>query len=201
MFYCYFSFGGDGGARPFAIGSKKLGMWLFILSDALTFATLLVVYTYLRMATPSWPMPFQFSPGILFASLMTFVLLSSSLTMVTAVHAMQNGDRRAAARWIFATTACGVGFILLHAMEWSRLLKETWSEPLFGATFFTITGLHMTHVAVGAIYLSIIGGGVLRGKFTLEDVEVSGLYWHFVDLVWMFIFPLIYLMSVKGGQG
>lgn len=190
----------NGGARPFAIGSKKLGMWLFVVSDSLTFATMLVVYTYLRMATPSWPLPFRFSPSILFASVMTFVLLSSSLTMVTAVHAMQKGDRRAAARWIFITAACGVGFIVLHAMEWARMLQETWSEPLFGATFFTITGLHMTHVAVGAIYLCIIGAGVLRGKFTDEDVEVSGLYWHFVDLVWMFIFPLIYLMSVKGGQ-
>jgi cytochrome c oxidase subunit 3 len=190
----------NGGARPFAIGSKKLGMWLFVVSDSLTFAALLVAYTYLRMASPSWPKPFQFSPGIIFVSMMTFVLLSSSLTMVTAVQAMQKGDRRTAARWIFATVACGVGFIVLHAMEWSHLLKESWSEPLFGATFFTITGLHMTHVAVGAIYLSVIGAGVFRGKFTEEDVEVSGLYWHFVDLVWMFIFPLIYLMSVKGAQ-
>jgi cytochrome c oxidase subunit 3 len=190
----------NGGARPFAIGSKKLGMWLFVVSDSLTFAALLVAYTYLRMASPSWPKPFQFSPGILYAGMMTFVLLSSSLTMVTAVRAMQNGDRRAAGRWIFATVACGVGFIVLHAMEWSHLLKESWSEPLFGATFFTITGLHMTHVAVGAIYLSVIGAGVFRGKFTEEDVEVSGLYWHFVDLVWMFIFPLIYLLSVKVAQ-
>ena len=184
---------------PFGTGSKKLGMWLFIVSDSLTFATLLIVYTYLRIATPAWPHPFAFSPSIIFASAMTFVLLSSSLTMVTAVHAMQNGDRAAAARWIFATVTCGVGFIALHAMEWSRLLNETWSEPLFGATFFTITGLHMTHVAVGAIYLSIVATGVARGKFSNEDVEVSGLYWHFVDLVWMFVFPLIYLMSVKGG--
>jgi len=189
----------SGGTRPFAIGSKKLGMWLFVISDSLTFATLLMVYTYLRIATPTWPHPFAFSPSILFASLMTFVLLSSSLAMVTAVHAMQQGDRISAVRWIFTTAACGVGFIVLHAMEWARLLKETFTEPLFGATFFTITGLHMTHVAIGAIYLTVIGTGVARGKFTAEDVEVSGLYWHFVDLVWMFVFPLIYLMSVSGG--
>jgi cytochrome c oxidase subunit III len=74
--------------------------------------------------------------------------------------------------------------------------------PLFGATFFGITGLHMTHVAIGVIYLGIIGQGVVRGKFNAEDVEVSGLYWHFVDLVWMFVFPLVYLMSVNmGGKG
>ena len=191
----------SGGTRPFAIGSKKLGMWLFVISDSLTFATLLVVYTYLRMATPAWPHPFAFLPSILFASTMTLVLLTSSLTMVTAVEAMQTGSPAKAARWIFATVALGLGFIVLHAMEWSRLLKETWNEPLFGATFFTITGLHMTHVAVGAVYLSIIGAGIACGKFSEEDVEVSGLYWHFVDLVWMFVFPLIYLMSVNGGRG
>ena len=100
-----------------------------------------------------------------------------------------------------ATIACGATFIVLHAIEWSRLHKETWSEPLFGATFFTITGLHMLHVAVGVIYLTIVGSGVLRDKFTAEDVEVSGLYWHFVDVVWMFIFPLVYLTSVSGGAG
>ena len=184
---------------PFAIGSKKLGMWLFVISDSLTFATLLVVYTYLRLAAPAWPHPFPFSPSILFACAMTFVLLASSLTMLAAIHAMKNADRAAAARWIFATAACGVGFLVLHAMEWSRLLKETWSEPLFGDTFFTITGLHMIHVAVGAIYLGVIGAGLTRGKFSKEDVEVSGLYWQFVDLVWMFVFPVIYLSSVKGG--
>ena len=132
---------------------------------------------------------------------MTIVLLLSSLTMVAAIRAMKKRERRAAARWIFATIACGATFIVLHAIEWSRLLKETWSEPLFGATFFTITGLHMLHVAVGVIYLTIVGSGVLRDKFTAEDVEVSGLYWHFVDVVWMFIFPLVYLTSVSGGAG
>lgn len=192
MFYCFFPSGAN------VMGSKKLGMWLFVISDAITFATLLVVYAYLRIAAPSWPRPFHFSPGIHFAALMTIVLLSSSLTMVTAIRAMQNGGRRAAARWIFATIMCGAGFIALHAIEWSRLLNETWSEPLFGATFFTITGLHMLHVAVGVIYLTIVGAGVLRGKFSPEDVEVSGIYWHFVDVVWMFIFPLVYLTSVNG---
>ena len=195
MFYCFFPSGAN------VMGSKKRGMWLFVISDAITFATLLVVYAYLRIAAPSWPRPFHFAAGMLFAVFMTIVLLSSSLTMVTAIRAMQQGDRRAAARWIFATIACGIGFIVLHAIEWSRLLKETWSEPLFGPTFFTITGFHMAHVAAGVIYLTIIGSGVLRGKFTAKDVEVSGLYWHFVDVVWVFIFTLVYLTSVNGGAG
>ena len=193
-----------GGGSPFAVGSKKFGMWLFIISDALTFSALLVAYTYLRMATPNWPTPFHFSPSILFASLMTFVLLSSSLTMVFGVHAMNSGNRMGAVGWILATMACGAAFVILHATEWSHLMVDEkvtpfgnpWNEPLFGATFFTLTGLHMTHVIIGVIYLGVIAFAVARGKFKPEDVEVSGLYWHFVDLVWMFIFPLVYLMSV-----
>jgi cytochrome c oxidase subunit 3 len=100
--------------------------------------------------------------------------------------------------------AGGAGFVILHAMEWMHLIRDEkvtpfanpWDEPLFGATFFGITGLHMTHVAIGVIYLGVIAFAVARGKFNAEDVEVSGLYWHFVDLVWMFVFPLVYLMSV-----
>lgn len=194
----------EGGGSPFAIGSKKFGMWLFIISDALTFSALLVAYTYLRLATPNWPTPFHFSPSILFASLMTFVLLSSSLTMVLGVHAMNKGNRKGAVGWILATMAGGAAFVILHATEWYHLMVDEkvtpfgnpWGEPLFGATFFALTGLHMTHVVIGVIYLGIIAFAVGRGKFKPEDVEVSGLYWHFVDLVWMFIFPLVYLMSV-----
>ena len=195
----------SGGGSPFAIGSKKFGMWLFIISDALTFSALLVTYTYCRMATPNWPTPFAFSPSIIFSTVMTLVLLSSSLTMVMGVHAMNHGKRKAAAWWIVATMAGGALFCGLHLMEWLHLIHDEnvtpfanpWGEPLFGATFFGITGLHMTHVAIGVIYLGIIAFAVARGKFNAEDVEVSGLYWHFVDLVWMFVFPLVYLMSVK----
>jgi heme/copper-type cytochrome/quinol oxidase subunit 3 len=194
----------QGGGSPYAIGSKKLGMWLFVISDALTFSALLVAYTYLRIANPNWPLPFHLYPSITLASIMTFCLLSSSLTMVLGVHAMNHGDRRGAVRWIVATIAGGLAFVVLHAMEWRNLMvheKVTpfgnpWGEPLFGATFFALTGLHMTHVIIGVIYLGVIAFAVGRGKFSAEDVEVSGLYWHFVDLVWMFIFPLVYLMSV-----
>ena len=195
----------SGGRRPFDIGSKKLGMWLFLASDALTFATLLVVYTFLRLAAPVWPAPFAFSPSIVFSTVMTLVLLSSSLTMVFAVSAMQSGDRARSVRWLLATMACGALFVALHVTEWSHLMRDEkvtpwsnpWGVPLFGATFFGITGLHMLHVTAGVIYLGIVAMGVGRGRYTDEDVEVSGLYWHFVDLVWMFVFPMIYLMSVK----
>ena len=136
---------------------------------------------------------------------MTFALLTSSLTMVMAVHAMNQGNRAAAARWILATMAAGATFVGLHLTEWMNLINNEhvtpfsneWGVPLFGATFFAITGLHMTHVVIGLIYLGIICQAVMRGKFKAEDVEVAGLYWHFVDLVWMFVFPLVYLMSAK----
>ena len=195
----------EGGVSPYAVNSKKFGMWLFIISDALTFSAMLMAYTYSRVSNPNWPTPFHFSPSIVFSSIMTFVLLSSSLTMVMAVHAMNAGRRGAAVKWIGATMLGGVIFVVLHLNEWLnlihnehvRLWDNPWGVPLFGATFFALTGLHMTHVVIGVLYLGIIAFAVGRGKFKPEDVEVSGLYWHFVDLVWMFIFPLVYLMSAR----
>jgi cytochrome c oxidase subunit 3 len=193
----------DGGVSPYAVGNKKLGMWLFIASDSLTFSALLVGYSYVRLAAPAWPAPFHFWPSIVIATLMTLVLLSSSLTMVLGVAASQRGERRLSVRYILLTMLGGLAFILLHANEWRELIHEgvrlwsnPWGVPLFGATFFTLTGLHMLHVASGVVYLGVVAAGFARGRFTSEDVEVSGLYWHFVDLVWMFIFPLVYLLSV-----
>src|SRR6266550_2477585 len=160
-------------------------MWLFIASDALTFSALLMAYTYLRLAAPDWPTPFHFSPSIIFSSVMTFCLLSSSLTMVMAVHAMNHGNRKACFGWILGTMAGGGAFVVLHLKEWLNLInnegvspsKNPWDVPLFGATFFGLTGLHMTHVVIGLIYLGIICQAVMRGKFKAEDVEVAGLYW------------------------
>jgi cytochrome c oxidase subunit 3 len=199
-----------GGGSPFAIGSKKLGMWLFIVSDSLTFTALLMAYSYSRVANPNWPTPFPFYPAVVFSTVMTVVLLASSLTMVMAVAAAHRNDRPAAVKWILATMLGGAIFCGLHLYEWMHLIHDGLrpfsnpfgpgggaGAPLFGATFFGITGLHMTHVAIGVLYLGVISVGFGRGKFTPEDVEVSGLYWHFVDLVWMFVFPMIYLMSVK----
>ena len=192
-----------GGVSPFAVGHKKLGMWLFIVSDALTFSALIVAYAYVRLSN-EWPTPFDFYPAIIFSSVMTLVLLSSSLTMVFAVDAAHAGDAKGTFKWIWATIVFGVLFIVLHMNEWMHLihdgvtpLENPWGTPLFGGTFFTLTGLHMTHVAIGVIYLAIVAWGFKKGKYDAEDVEVSGLYWHFVDLVWMFIFPMVYLMSTK----
>ena len=191
----------------FAAYSKKIGMWLFILSDSLTFGVLIFAYSYGRISTPNWPTPFN-THSIVNASVMTFCLLSSSLTMVMAVAAAKRGDQSRTVRWILATMLGGVAFVYLHASEWKGLWKDEgmtpWSNhfaggtvPQFGGTFFTLTGLHMLHVTIGVIYLGIIAWRSRGNKFNHEDVEVSGLYWHFVDLVWMFIFPLVYLMSTK----
>jgi cytochrome c oxidase subunit III len=194
----------SGGASPFAMGSKKLGMWLFIVSDTLTFSALLITYTYSRITNPDCPRPFPMNPAIIFSTTMTVVLLASSLTMVMAVMAAQRNNRKATVLWMIATMAGGLTFMALHLREWFHLFDEgatithnPWGTPQFGAVFFGITGMHMTHVLIGVIYLGIVATGYGRGKFSAEDVEVNGLYWHFVDLVWMFVFPLIYLMSVK----
>ncbi len=193
----------QGGGSPFAVGHKKLGMWLFIVSDALTFGALLMAYSYVRVAN-DWPTPFDFYPAIIFSSVMTLVLLSSSLTMVFGVDCAAKGDRAGAKKWIWATMLGGLLFVVLHSYEWNHLIHEglrpfssPYGTPLFGATFFTLTGLHMTHVAIGVVYLGIVAGGFGKGKYDAEDVEVVGLYWHFVDLVWMFIFPMVYLLSTR----
>jgi heme/copper-type cytochrome/quinol oxidase subunit 3 len=245
----------------FGTYSKKIGMWLFLLSDSLTFGALLYAYSYGRISTPNWPQPFH-TESIKNATVMTAFLLTSSLTMVLAVRASVERKRMGQMLWLLATMVCGIGFIVLHGMEWTKLIAEgltlpmfpavrgadTASEfanvsktiPQFGATFFTLTGMHMLHVTLGVIYLGVVA---LRRKFIpillvcwlaawqltpvyspfhygahvlllaaivcgiilwlkpklydSSDVEVAGLYWHFVDLVWMFIFPLVYLMSAK----
>ncbi|MGB0036762.1 MAG: cytochrome c oxidase subunit 3 [Candidatus Acidiferrales bacterium] len=194
----------SGGGSPFAINSKKLGMWLFIVSDSLTFSALLISYAYVRLSTPDWPRPFEIWPAIAKSSFMTFVLLSSSLTMVLGVAAAHKGDVKKTVRYLIATMICGLAFVLIHATEWVTLFGEgvtPWSNPfhvpLFGGTFFGLTGLHMLHVTIGVAYLGVIAWGYSKGKWNADHVEVSGLYWHFVDLVWMFIFPMVYLLSVN----
>jgi cytochrome c oxidase subunit 3 len=129
--------------------------------------------------------------------------------MVMAVSASAHGKKSKARTWIILTALLGATFIILHSIEWKHLMDEglmpfrlapEWVErwpgatPLFGATFFGITGMHMFHVFTGCIYLFVVAARVKKLKH--EDIEISGLYWHFVDLVWMFVFPMIYLLSI-----
>ena len=183
--------------------SRKVGMWLFLLSDSLTFGALIFAYSYSRMSTPNWPTPFN-SGSIINATIMTGFLLTSSLTMVLAVAASARNDVKKATLWILATMVCGTLFVVLHLREWLKLIDEgMWFSkhpsgvPQFGGTFFTLTGMHMMHVTIGVIYLGVVAWRFRRGSLNANDVEVSGLYWHFVDLVWMFIFPMVYLMSTR----
>ncbi|PYU03419.1 MAG: cytochrome oxidase subunit III [Acidobacteria bacterium] len=188
---------------PYAIPSRKLAMWLFILSDACTFGALLFAYGYLRTASPNWPTPFKFFPSILNVIIMTVVLITSSLTMLGAVDASKSGEKSKALRWLGVTMVLGAIFAILHIREWAglihegvRLFENPWGSSLFGASFFSITGLHLLHVISGVIAMAVIARGYSRGSLTAGHVESTALYWHFVDIVWMFVVPLVYLMSI-----
>jgi cytochrome c oxidase subunit III len=184
----------------FSIPAKKMAIWLFIIADTATFAACLVAYGFLRNATPNWPRPFDSITNVV---LMTFILITSSLTMLFAVRSADAGDKDGAFRWILLTAALGIAFGLLHIREWLRLIgegmtlfKNPWGSGLFGASFFSITGLHLTHVTCGVIALIAVGIRYKGGRYKAEDIEILGLYWHFVDLVWMFVVPLVYLLNL-----
>jgi heme/copper-type cytochrome/quinol oxidase subunit 3 len=184
----------------FSLPTKKLAMWLFIIADTMTFAACLVAYGFLRNGTANWPRPFH---SITNVALMTFVLLTSSLTMLIGLRSARGGDKAGAFRWIMITAALGVAFALLHVREWLGLIGEgmtlfhnPWGTGLFGASFFSVTGLHLTHVTCGVIALIVVGMRYKGGRYNADDIEVLGLYWHFVDLVWMFVVPLVYLLNL-----
>jgi cytochrome c oxidase subunit 3 len=185
----------------FSVPAKKMAMWLFIIADSATFAACLVAYGFLRNATPNWPRPFH---SITNVSIMTFILVTSSLTMLFAMDAAKAGDKAKALRWTLITAAAGVIFALLHIREWMALIgegmtlfKNPWGTGLFGSAFFSITGLHLLHVTCGVIALVVVGLRYQGGRYNADDLEITGLYWHFVDLVWMFVVPLVYLLNLS----
>jgi cytochrome c oxidase subunit III len=188
---------------PFAIPSSKLVMWLFIISDACTFGAMLFAYGYIRNSAADWPLVFE-SSSIWNALLMTFILVTSSLTVLFAVNAARSDDRARAFRWTLITAGLGLLFTVLHIREWMslihegvRLFQNPWGAPMFGAVFFSVTGLHMAHVIGGVIALLVVGSGYKAGHYAFKHIEIWALYWHFVDLVWMFVVPLIYLLNMK----
>jgi cytochrome c oxidase subunit III len=182
---------------PYAIPSRKFTMWLFIISDAVTFGSILFAYGYLRVATPNWVRPFE-TGSVINVVVMTIVLITSSLTMLGAVDAGKAGDKAKAMRFLYSTMALGAIFAILHIREWFELFGRniTIGSGLFGQTFFTITGLHLLHVISGVIALLVVASKYSRGRLTPSHVETTGLYWHFVDLVWMFVVPLVYLTNI-----
>jgi heme/copper-type cytochrome/quinol oxidase subunit 3 len=187
---------------PFAIPAKKLAMWLFIISDIMTFAACLVAYGFLRNANPDWPRPFH-SGTIVSVMVMTFILFTSGLTMALAVRAARAGDRSGAFRLTMVTLALGMLFTLLHIREWLSMIgqgvtffKNPWGTSVFGGAYFSITGIEFLHVIAALIAFVIVGLGYKRGRYSSDDLENCGLFWQFINIVWMFVVPLVYLMNV-----
>src|SRR5437660_2353400 len=187
--------------RPmFSVPAKKMAMWLFIIADTMTFAACLLAYGFVRNGSLDWPRPFH---SITNVALMTFILLTSSLTMLFGLRSARAGNKAGAFRWTMITAALGIVFALLHIREWMGLINEgmtlfknPWGTGLFGASFFSITGLHLLHVTGGVIALVAVGLRYKGGRYNADDLEITGLYWHFVDLVWMFVVPLVYLLNL-----
>jgi len=181
----------------------KLGMWMFLVGDAMSFGGLLAGYGALRFGSADWPVPADVL-GIPLTALMTFLLICSSVTMVKALAAIKKGDQRGLRNFLLLTILAGLIFLGLQAYEWTHLIGEvlpekglTFTRHLFGTTFFVLTGFHGMHVSGGVIYLSCIVAQGVRGKYSRdrwEPVELVGLYWHFVDLVWILIFTFVYLI-------
>jgi cytochrome c oxidase subunit 3 len=187
-------------ARPFVMPSKKFAMWLFIMSDVMTFAACVVVYAFLRNASSEWPRPFHTVTNV---AVMTLIMLTSSLTMLMALEAAKATDKPRAFRWMMFTAAGGALFTLLHIRDWMGmmdqgvgLLKNPWGPAAFGAAFYSVTGFSLAHISVGTIALIVVAIRYKGGRYNADDVELFNLFWQFIGLVWLFIVPLVYLMNL-----
>ncbi len=199
--------------QAFHVPWGKLMMWVFLISDTFIFSCFLVGYMNVRMTTTDpWPYPSEVFALTLFGknipliliAIMTFILITSSGTMALAVRYSHFRDKKKIAMFMFCTAALGASFVGMQAFEWTKLISEgvrPWSNPFgapqFGSVFFMVTGFHGLHVSIGVLYLSIVASKVLKGDYDRKNnydiVEIAGLYWHFVDLVWVFIFAFFYL--------
>lgn len=199
--------------QAFPVPWGKAMMWIFLLSDTFIFTCFLTGYMNVRISTTvPWPNPSEVFaldiagahiPLILIA-IMTMVLITSSGTMAMAVNFGYRRHRTNTAALMLLTAGFGATFVAMQAFEWTKLIVEgvrpwgnPWGAPQFGSCFFMITGFHGLHVSAGVVYLSVVASRVWRGfydrKGSYETVEIAGLYWHFVDLVWVFIFAFFYL--------
>jgi cytochrome c oxidase subunit 3 len=200
--------------EAFKVSWGKAMMWIFLLSDTFIFSCFLTSYMTVRISTTvPWPDPSKVfgltiagvDVPLLLIAIMTFILITSSGTMAMAVNFAYRRDRKRTALLMLATAILGASFVGMQALEWTKLIVHEgirpWGNPLgaaqFGSCFFMITGFHGAHVTVGVIYLLTVASKVLRGHYehsgNYQIVEIAGLYWHFVDLVWVFIFALFYL--------
>ena len=190
----------SGGRSPFGINWPKLMMWLFLVQDTLTFAGLLTGYGVMRLSLGHWPVQAEVF-NLYLVGAMTFILICSSATMAVAVAAAKPGDRPKVSRYLLLTALGGLLFLSGQYYEWSKLIGEgarlftnPWGIPQFSATFFITTGFHGAHVTAGVLYLLATLWRWNHRSIQPESVEIAGLYWHFVDLVWVFIFTLLYLI-------
>ena len=192
----------------------KAMMWIFLVSDTLIFTSFLTGYLHVRLSTTEpWPLQseiFALSFGgdpipLILIAIMTFILITSSGTMALAVNFGYRRDKQKTFWFMAATAAFGASFVGMQVFEWSKLILEEgvrpWGNPFgasqFGSVFFMITGFHGLHVTAGVIYLLTVAFKVKKGHYDkkgYEIVEIAGLYWHFVDLVWVFIFAFFYLL-------
>ena len=199
--------------QVFGVPWGKAMMWVFLLSDTFIFSCFLVGYMSVRMATTDpWPNPsevfaleaFGYPVPLLLIAIMTFILITSSGTMALAVNMGYRKNRKATFCRMLATALLGASFVGMQMFEWSKLIEEgvrPWGNPFgaaqFGSSFFMITGFHGLHVSAGVIYLLVVANRVRTGfydrKGSYDTVKIAGLYWHFVDLVWVFIFAFFYL--------
>ena len=181
----------------------KVGMWMFLATDALTFSGFLIGYGVLRARNPHWPDP-ESMLGIPLSALATTILIISSVTMVMAQAYGENKQPKVMAKYLLFTALGGMVFLGIQAYEYTHLAHAGMifsdfknGTPQFASTFYMITGFHGLHVLIGTIYLWIMYGRTLAGKYDsgdVNEVEICGLFWHFVDLVWILVFTFIYLV-------
>jgi len=190
--------------------SAKLGMWLFILSELLLFGGMFILYSVYRYKNPADFYHGSRELDVILGTLNTLILLTSSLTMALSIAAIQKGNRKLSSYLLIATIFFGLLFLLNKGMEWSTkidhsiypsspiLLERPKGEILFFGLYYVMTGLHGLHVLVGIAVLSLMLNFLLSGKISQTHfvaLENSGLYWHLVDIIWIFLFPLFYLIT------
>lgn len=183
----------------------KIGMWTFLATDGMSFSGFLLAYAVLRMQSTDWPNPIEALGGVHLSGFMTFILICSSVSMVMSVDACKRKDRQGMLRWLLATIGGGALFLSIQVYEYIYLVRDmgmtfstyAYGDDLFSATFFAITGFHGLHVLTGVLYLCWMYSLAYQGEFDNGDynkLEIAGLFWHFVDLVWILVFTFVYLI-------
>jgi cytochrome c oxidase subunit 3 len=181
------------------VPTRKVGFWTFIGSECLFFGTLIATYMVYKGASVQGPFPEEIL-NIPLTTISTFVLLMSSLAMVLALDGVQHGRKGAAMFWLGGVIVLGLGFLGFQVYEFTHFVHEGLTIPtnVFGSTFFVLTGFHGAHVTVGVIWMAVLFGLAATDRLPPSramSVEIAGLYWHFVDVVWIAIFTLIYLIQ------